>query len=99
LWGSFELRFIELSSLELALTHEAFGFDPFGIVIRTFSSILEIHQSFERDKPGPLFIAVSSTKIEHVLEGPYLEACRDHVFLFPEVTFIGLDLSQVNELC
>ena len=96
---SFEFWFIEFSSLELALTHESFGLDPFGIVIRAFSSILEIHQSFERDKPGPFFIAVSSTEVEHVLEGSDLEARRDHVFLFPEVTFIGLDLSQVNELC
>ena len=95
----FKLRLIKFSFLELSLTHETFSFDPLCIVIGTFAGIFKIHESFQRYKPCPFFIAISGTEVEHILESPYLETCRYHIFFFPDVTFVCFNLSQINKLC
>jgi len=94
-----KLWLIKLSSFKFTLTHETFSFDPFCVVIRTFSGILEIHQSFKRYKPGPFLIAVSCTEVKHVLESSYLKTCWNHIFFFSEIAFVSLDLSEINKLC
>ena len=93
-----ELRLIKLPPLEFPLSHETFVLDPLRIVIRTLPRILEIHQPLKRDNPGPLLITIPGAEVEHLLEGPYFEAGRDHVLLFPEIALVSFDLSEVDEL-
>lgn len=99
LFGLLELRLIELSSFELSLTHESFCTDPLCIVVRALSCVLKVHKPLDGDDPGPFFIAIAGTEIEHFFKCPYLEASRDHVFFFAKVTLICFDFSKVNELC
>ena len=86
-----ELWLIELASFKLSLPHESFGADPLGVVVRTFSGVFEVHKTFDGDKPGPFLIAITGTKVEHILDCAYFEACGDHIFLFPYVTFVSFD--------
>ncbi len=93
-----KLRLVEFTPLELSLPHKTLSANPLSIVIRTLSSVLEVHESLKRNYPCPFFITISSTKVKHILKSPDLEASRNHILFFAQVTFISLDLSEVNEL-
>lgn len=96
--GFLELRFVEFATLKLILSHEALRPDKLLIIVWTFAGILEIHESLNGDKPGPLLIAISGAKVIHFLIGSELKASWDHVFVLPEIALVGFDLSQVDEL-
>ena len=86
---------IEFAPLELLLTHESLGFEPVDRVVRTLSSILEIHDSLNRYHPAPFLVAIPGAKVVHLIIGSQLEASRDHIIILSQVAFIVLDITQV----
>ena len=96
--GSLKFRLIELTSFKLTLSHEAFGLDPLGVIVRTFAGILKIHDSFDGDQPGPFLIAITCTEVEHFFDGSDFKACGNHIFFFTKITLVCFDFFEIDEL-
>lgn len=90
------IDFIALFKLDLRF--EAFGLDPFHIVIIASPNILKIHQPLQCDEPSPLFIAGLSAKVQLVISRPQLEAWRNHFLILSEIGLVGLDIFKVDDI-